>query len=130
MDESLKAFILRCYDERIALAEMPSEMRESLKASNRVPAFLQNLQLRVEKLPIRYQKQETIRDATYSLTDWFIEAFKKHANERMLSEVEKRALLAKQERTQIIETAIDTGEITEEVYDVITEEATKTRPTD
>lgn len=121
MDASLKAFILSCYDERIALAEMPDGMRAALKGSNRVPVFLKNLQQRVEALPPHLQKKETIRDAAYSLTDWFIEAFKKHANERQMSEVAKQAMLRKEERKQIIETAIDTGNITDEVCDAIKE---------
>lgn len=129
MDAALKSFILSCYDERIALAEMPEPMRESLKDSNRVPAFLKNLQIRIEALPPHLQKQSTIRDATYALTDWFIEAFIKHAQERLLSDAAKAAMKAKAdheaEAKKIINDAMDKHEnvimITDEVYDVLKE---------
>lgn len=119
MDPALKAFILQCYDEKIALsANIPSEMKAALKGSNRVPVFLKNLQVKIEKSNV---SKETIREAVYSMTEWFLEAFKKHAEERQMSEVAKQAMLRNQERKEIIETAIETGNITEEVCDVIEE---------
>lgn len=129
MDASLKAFIIKCYDERIALAPMPEPMRESLKDSNRVPVFLFNLQTRIEELPLRLQTQNTIREATYSLTDWFIEAFIKHAELKLLSDAIKNAAQAKAdvdaEKKQIISDAVtkhsDKIVITDEVYDVLKE---------
>jgi len=123
MDASLKAFILQCYDERIALAPMPEEMRASLKDSNRVPEFLRNLHLRLEKLPPRLQRKEVIRDGVYSLTDWFIHAFKKHAEERMMSEAAKMALQENERKKNVIQKAVDTGVIDEEAFDVIQEKA-------
>ena len=132
LDATLKAFILSCYDERLALAPMPQEMRESLKESGRVPDFLQNLQIKLQALPPNLQRQDVIRDTVYSLSDLFFSAVEKHAQEKMMSDAAKDALRNKANREAEKKTIMDsvvkksedggiTINFTDEVYDVLKE---------
>ena len=90
---SLGRLIKDAYQQRIKLADVPADLRQSLKAHERIPAFFANLERELSTVP--NLRQEQIIDAVYSLTDMFISAVKRAADERMISDVAKSAITAK-----------------------------------
>jgi imidazolonepropionase-like amidohydrolase len=120
MSESLRTLITQTYQSTVAIAEVPSELKESLKTHERVPAFLTNLYQELKATP--QATAEEVRSITEALTYTFLSAVDQKAKENMMSDAEKSRILQEQQDAQIIRNAADTGNITEEVINVLNKE--------
>ena len=88
---SLRELIRSSYQERIALAPIPEELRRSLRSHERIPKFFDNLERELAVLPPALRSVERIKDAVYSLTDIFTANLKRIADERQMSDLAKQA---------------------------------------
>ena len=92
---SLRRLIQDAYQERVRLADVPDDLRASLRAHERVPAFFRNLEHELARVPQLRGSQ--ITDAVYSLTDTFIAAVKRAAEQRAMSDAARSAIREKAE---------------------------------
>lgn len=97
--------VRRDYQEAVALADAPTELKRSLAAHERVPGFIDNLARELSRVP--GLKRETIKVAVYELTNLFIANVKRRADEMHMSEVEKHRRVAEYERAKEAEAMID-----------------------
>jgi len=114
----IRDYIVQDYQEAVALYNGPEELKKSLRASERAPAFIDNLVRELSKFP--EIKRETIKSVTYDLTNVFLDAVKLKAEQMMLSDAAKNAMKAEHEEAKRMDKlanrlnageAVDIGEI-------------------
>lgn len=116
------------YRESIALNnKIPDDLRSALKAHERIPLFLNNLALELDKLQIHRQKkgQETFTDAkiksiVYDFTDVFITGIKAEAEAKYQSDIQKQ-LMQKQIADAKDLDATASGKVSGEFADIFKE---------
>lgn len=112
------------YQSYIATAEMPEDLRRSLKTHERVPAFIDNLAMHVEriekspKLKARTRLNiEKITSLAIDFTKVFVANVIRQADERRMSDAEKQRILKAQS---------DAKELDKLVEETITHEQIRT----
>jgi predicted nucleic acid-binding Zn-ribbon protein len=88
---SLVELIRSAYQERVALAPIPRELRDALRAHERIPKFFDALEREIAVLPERFRDRMVIKETVYSLTDTFIMNIRRVADERQLSDLARKA---------------------------------------
>ncbi len=91
------------YNEAIRLhPTAPDELKHSLRSNERVPSFIDNLALEIQKVQDMRLAQDknpfpdkTIQSLVYDMTNIFIGNVEKLAQERMMSDLDKQAIKAK-----------------------------------
>lgn len=107
----LRRYIEADYRECVALTEMPADLKQALKAHERIPAFFKNLERELAQASkLGVLSRETIKHSVYSLTEFFINNVKREANERIMSDAMKAAAVQKATHRQEIEAAVDAAE--------------------
>lgn len=119
---SLRQIIEETYKQTVQQAEIPSDLRDALKANERVPQFLRNLERELAVMPSKLQTREQAVFATRELTLFFIRNVQRRANEMMLSDAEKMRIKTEHHNAQVLDRAATTGIIDEEVISVLNEE--------
>jgi hypothetical protein len=115
--------ILEAYQTAVALNQrVPAELKRSLKTSERVPRFLAQLKKEVAALPPNLVSREVISMLTTDLTNMFLYQVERAAQQKQMSEVERHRIQISQEKSRIINNAVDTGIINDEVFDVLKED--------
>lgn len=118
----LEKLILESYQTAVALnTKASSELKSSLKTSERVPRFIAKLKEEFARLPPHLVSRETIVSLTTDLTNLFLFQIEQAAKQKHMSEAEKNKFHRDQERKDIINKAADTGVITDEVIDALKE---------
>jgi len=86
---NLKNIVRADYQECVSLmVDVPSELKAALRTSERVPAFIDKLAAELEKSAKKVTlKREDIKQATYSLTEFFVNNFKKSAERKAMSDL-------------------------------------------
>lgn len=87
---TLRRLIQDAYAERVRLADVPDDLRTALRAHERVPAFFRNLEHELARVP--RLTSAGITDAVYSLTDTFIAAVKRAAEQRAMSDAARSVI--------------------------------------
>lgn len=116
------------YKEAIALNnKIPSDLRSALKSHNKIPLFLHNLALELDKLQALKQKQgkepmaETkLKQIVYDFTDLFIVGVKAKAEADYQSDIQKQMLAAKAQAEKDLD-ATASGKVTGEYADIFKE---------
>lgn len=85
---TLRQYCHEIYRETVAKHPMDAELRRALKAHERVPRFLDNLEREFAKIPFHVTR-ETVAQAVKDLTLVFISAVQCSVNDRMLSDLAK-----------------------------------------
>lgn len=107
----LKRLIRKDYQECVALMEMPADLRQALRAHERVPAFLDNLERELSAAKVgRMLSRVKIKETVYSLTEFFVNTVRRHGDEKIMSEVAKAAIKAKDQERKELEEAVDIAE--------------------
>ena len=118
---SLRAKIQEYYHEAVALSQYPDEMKRALKASERVPTFINKLEEEVQRCPMQI-KPETLKLMVYDMTALFLRLIHRQAHEKGMSELAKIALQQKADQVEkakeIAQAIEDGGEVGEEVLDL------------
>ena len=91
----IKDIIVSEYQSTILSADIPTELKRSLKYHERVPQFILNLEKEIKSYKKLFREKE-IRLITHSLTNLFIASIKQIADEAYLSDLEKSRLLKKE----------------------------------
>lgn len=120
---SLRDLINTTYQETVEQAQIPSDLKTALKANERVPLFLRNLERELAVVPAKFQTREQAVFATRELTLFFLKNVEKRANEMMLSDAERLRIHTEHHKAQILDSAATTGIIDEEVMSVLNEES-------
>jgi F0F1-type ATP synthase membrane subunit b/b' len=89
----LREICRKVYQETIIGAPIPNELKRSLKAHERVPAFIDNLAREFSKAKVSVRR-ETIEQAARDMTHLFVNAIHQQAEEKLMSPI-KRAMLQK-----------------------------------
>ena len=133
MNGELRAMLVKHYQQHIANhPSIPHELKIALKSNERVPAFLDNLVVEFSKPYFKQISNNKIRDYSTQMIDLFINLVRQKANERMMSEAAKYQVQKNIENKQVIDNAVTSGIIDEEVlsaiqdYDFKKEESPKT----
>jgi hypothetical protein len=113
----LKKLILDTYREAVRLIDMPGDLREALKAHERLPKFFLNLEREIARLPLKFQTRATIEMLVYDLTKVFVRNVQASAQSRMLSDAAKAEISRQQDKLKRFKEAAETGIITEEVLE-------------
>jgi hypothetical protein len=123
MDESIKKLLIATYQQTVKSVEVSPELKTMLKAHERVPGFIANLEREIALMQksIKPTKQELI-DMCRDLTVMFCKNIELKANQMMMSDAEKSRLKTEAEAADIIRKAADTGVLTEETIDVLKQE--------
>ena len=119
-DESLRTLIIETYQATVRTALVPQELKESLKTYERVPAFLSNLHKELVRTPTA--TKDDVIGITESMTLTFLNLVDQKAKEAMMSDAEKNRILTDAQDAATIRNAAETGNITEEVIDVLNKE--------
>lgn len=85
---------------------MPTELRRSLRAHERVPMFIDNLAKELRKMPMTL-KRETIHDAVRDLTLLFINTAQTARDQKMLSVMSKLSLEAQIQKRKDLAAEVD-----------------------
>lgn len=107
----MRDFIVKCYREAVALAQVPDELKRSLNTQERVPKMIDNLTVELLKVP--KISADTIRNCVYDLTNILLNAIEKKAREDYLSDAAKSAILdqaAKADRFEQLADEINRGD--------------------
>lgn len=89
----LRQTIISCYQNAVALSDVPQELKQSLKTKERVPAFIDNLTRELALVP--KLDMDRIQTVVYDMTFIFLDAVKRKADENYISENAKRAMTDK-----------------------------------
>lgn len=99
------------YQEYVAMAQIPRELKDALKTHERVPVFVDNLAREIKAIErVRVGKRldrMTIKKMVYDLTEMYIGAVKRQADERMMSEVARHQAIQDQTNLQLMRDAAD-----------------------
>jgi len=95
---SIRHLISKVYQETVAFADVPEELKQSLKSNERVPAMIHNLETEFGKMPLRLQTRENIEETVRDMTGIFLSNLERLASERHLSDCAKAAMLATQDK--------------------------------
>lgn len=118
----MRQFIIQCYEEALALSQAPEELKDAIRRrgghGERVPAFLDNLNKELNT--VQNITKEQIRDSVYSLTDLFINTVKRKADEDMMSDAAKSAIVEKSGKKDELADRLNSGQAVdlEEVLDM------------
>ncbi len=108
------------YLEAVALSKYPEELKRSLKTNDRVPHFLIKLEQEIVSINKKLQggiKPSQVKDIVYMLTETFLWAVHKTANERMLSDAEKTRITKENDKIEKFKEAAETGIVDEEFFE-------------
>lgn len=116
------------YKEAIALNnKIPSDLKAALKSHQKIPLFLHNLALELDKLQMLKQKQgqqpiaETkLKQIVYDFTDLFITGVKAKAEADYQSDIQKQMLAAKAQAEKDID-ATASGKVSGDYADIFKE---------
>jgi len=122
-DDSLRKFIIAMYQQAVNDSEAPVELKLSLRASERVPKFLMNLEKECALLPNKHQTKEKIGYLISQMTKVFLKNIQAQADQMMLSDAEKSRIRTEHDNAQILDKAATTGVIDEEVIHVLNEQS-------
>lgn len=118
---SLRSNIIKYYQEALALAPYPDEMKRALKGGERVPQFIDRMVMELGKVHLKI-KPMTLKLAVYDMTGLFLKLVYKHAQERGMSELAKVAMQEKAKKVALAKDIVDVmdegGEVGEEVLDL------------
>lgn len=103
-------------------ADVPLELKQSLRVSERMPAFLSKLEREMAIMPRKFQTREQVVFCVRELTLFFLNNVKTKADQMMMSDAAKMAIVDKQEKANVLDKAATTGIIDEEVMSVLEEE--------
>jgi hypothetical protein len=99
------------YQECVALMDMPADLRQALRAHERVPAFLSNLERELSANKVgRFLTRTKLKKTVYDLTEFFVGTLKRHADERIMSDAAKAAIKGKAQERKELEEAVDIAE--------------------
>jgi hypothetical protein len=84
---NLRQKCIQSYQETIRLADIPSDLRTSLKAHERVPKFIDNLAKEMRSIP--NLDSVTIKMMVHDLTHLFITSVRTKADEMRMSDLER-----------------------------------------
>lgn len=91
----LRALCISIYQDFVRTAEIPTELKRSLRSHERVPVFVDNLCHEIKKLTFT-PRRETLELMVRDMTRIFINAVQRQAEERIMSPVKKLAILKRQ----------------------------------
>lgn len=114
------------YEQAIKLhPTAPSELKHSLRSNERVPTFIDNLAIEIQKVQdMRLSKDKSpfpdkvIQDTVYDMTNIFIENIERLAKERMMSDLDKQAIKAKSDYQKDLQSSAS-GKLTGEFEELI-----------
>ncbi len=88
---NLKNLIRSDYSEYVRLSKYPGELKDSLKTSDRVPVFVDNLVEEFKKMELAgiIYNRNTIKDVTYNMTEIFLKACMANVEKMYASDMEK-----------------------------------------
>lgn len=95
----LRNQIIADYQERVAFdMSIPSELKVSLKSHERVPMFVDNLVKQINLFPKNHKMDRVkLKQLVYAMTDVFVLAVKRTAEDRYRSDMDKMIEKAKSE---------------------------------
>lgn len=109
-----KKKVIRWYQETIEKLDINTELKKSLSAHERVPTFIQNLSeefVKVQQYRLRKGKRHVdvkyLREITIDMVKDFVQKVEKLAEERVLSDLAKRAELDKASDAKDMEETLD-----------------------
>ena len=102
----IQQFVRETYQDVVKQAQIPDELKNALKAHERIPVFVDNMAREIKALPYTVDK-EVIRMAVRDLTLWFMQAATRQANERIMSDLEKWSLKQKEQDKAELRAAAD-----------------------
>lgn len=102
---TVREILISEYQSTIALAQINSELKRALKTYERVPIFIDNLVKQFGTNPGQFSEFQ-IRQAANSMTNYFIQMVTKKANERIMSDLEKRRVQTEAYQREEVENKI------------------------
>lgn len=117
---SLRDLVVKEYQQTITNSlEIPRELKDALRAHERMPAFMDNLCRELSNPLFAKYSNNQLRGIVNDATMFFISLVKQRANEQMLSDLAKEKMLQEQRDKAIINKAADTGIVDEEVFSAL-----------
>lgn len=88
--------IIADYQEKVAMMDIPSELRTALKAHERVPQFVDNLLKEINNFPRKLNVNRfKLKNLVYDMTEVFVRGVEATIRARQMSEIEKNSLKPK-----------------------------------
>jgi hypothetical protein len=93
--QDLRVFCRKTYQDYLKRAEIPSELRRSLKSHERVPAFIDNLSGELGRLQFKISR-ETLQKCIEDMCELFIRLVQRRADEQAMSPLARAMLVARE----------------------------------
>lgn len=115
----MRNLIIKSYQQSVALAPVPEELKRALKTHERVPGFLSSLERNLISVPRQLRTAQNIEATVHDMTMIFLNGLVQKAEEARMSDAVKQGMLdkaAKAKRYDELSTgreAIDLDELME-----------------
>lgn len=96
----LRSIIVKIYQAKVDKAEIPNELKRALRSHERVPKFVDNLTRELRQ--VKGLRMDQIKDATESLTEFFIKNVEAMAESRVISVLEADRINREYEAKRIL----------------------------
>lgn len=114
----IRAICRKAYQEYVKAQPYPTELKNALKAHERVPAFIDNLAREFSKPGLKVNR-ETVEMAVRDLTNVFVSAVKIQAEQRLMNPLKIAMVKAEQARkaemNQLADALDKQGDMNEQV---------------
>lgn len=94
----LRQMIIQDYQEKVAMMDIPSDLKTALKSHERVPQFVDNLLKEINNFPRKLKvNRYKLKSLVYDMTELFIKGVETTSKVRQMSEIERNALKPKED---------------------------------
>lgn len=120
MNGELRAMLIKHYQQVISNApNIPTELKKALKASERVPSFIDNLAKEFSHVGFKNISNNKLKDYATEMIMLFINLIRVKNEERIMSEAQRFKIKQQISDKAIIDKSADTGIIDEEALNAI-----------
>jgi hypothetical protein len=92
----MRNLIIKDYQEAVLLSKAPTELKDALKTSDRIPRFIENLTAELrgcENAGVNLTRMQ-IKEVVYNMTDWFLACLEANGKRMAASDAEKARIKA------------------------------------
>lgn len=116
MNGELRAMLIKHYQQYVTNEpNIPLELKKALNTNERVPAFIDNLAKEFSAPYFKQVSNNQIKEHATQMISLFINLVREKATQAMMSDIAKSKIKQDIQNKQVIDNAVTTGVINEEV---------------
>ena len=117
---NLREFVIKEYQATVRNhASVPKALKEALATHERVPRFMDQLCAQLRNPAFKNHSNNDLRKIIQDATNFFLALIQRKAEEQAMSDIEKATVRQRVSDQNVIDKAVDSGIIDEEVIDVL-----------